>query len=74
MTDHAILTGPNHIVGNTADGKGIGTEGKSLTYDKAGEVWGDDRPSEEHYKEITQNMARVLADVFNEVVTKKKGS
>lgn len=31
MTDHAILTGPDHIVGNTADCKGIGTEGKSLT-------------------------------------------
>ncbi len=74
MTDHAILTGPNHIVGNTADCKGIGTEGKSLTYDKAGEVWGDERPSEEQYKEITQNTAQVLADVFNEVVAKKKGS
>ncbi len=74
MTDHAILVGPNHIVGNTADCKGIGTEGKSLTFDKAKEVWGERRPPEEQYEEMAQSTAQVLSDVFNGIMDKKKGS
>ena len=80
MTDHAVIVGPNYIVGNTADAKGIATEVKKLTYgeSESAEVWGHERPSEDQYNELTGGTARVLAGLFNEIVAKtaakEKGS
>lgn len=65
ITDHAILTGPNHIVGNTADCKGIGTPGKSLTYDGAKTVWGNDVPTLEQYHQMMLDTAEELANIFS---------
>ncbi|MGB1272260.1 MAG: hypothetical protein ACPG5T_09305, partial [Endozoicomonas sp.] len=65
ITDHAILTGPNHIVGNTADCKGIGTPGKSLTYGAAETVWGSDVPPPEQYHQMMLDTAEELADIFS---------
>ena len=67
-----FLLAPNHIVGNTADSKGIGTEGKSLTFNKAKEVWGNQELSEAQYKELTGNTAQLLSDLFHSVVNHEK--
>ncbi|MDP0588978.1 MAG: hypothetical protein QS748_07215 [Candidatus Endonucleobacter bathymodioli] len=65
MTDHAILTGPNHIIGNTADCKGVGTAGKNLTYDAATTVWGNNTPTVEQYYQMMLDSAKELASTFS---------
>ena len=69
MTDHAILTSPNVILGNMADCFGVSTPAKSLqkTPQKQ-EIWGANEVSPEEYKKILGASAEILSKTIADCI------
>ena len=67
MTDHAVLTSPNVILGNMADCFGVSTAAKSLlNTPQKQEIWGANEVSPEEYERIMGASAEILSKAIED--------
>ncbi|PJE77556.1 hypothetical protein CI610_03518 [invertebrate metagenome] len=68
ITDHAMLTSPRVILGNTADCFGVSSAPKSLEVKPEKKaIWGDTVPSAEQYHKLMGNSAEIITTFMQDL-------